>query len=255
MSIIKDEYLALAPKGENLCDIVVLAQAWKKSHQYIRRHNWYADVLELDVSVINLESQLAHWAQEICQEDFQPNPLRLVPAPKNDKWVFRTVTDKSEHFYPPRFDDWGPAQIQATESQATGQDTHVTDGVITGGISSRGLRPLAHVTIRDQTLATGVLMCLAEAVETAQGNTTGDLSTIRYKRVCSYGNRLHCTWEETPNRPDRAHFAWGKQQDLQTVFPKLSSVLGQAKKCLRRTGCWLDVTTKPFRGVAPHQPC
>lgn len=53
MSIIKEEYRDLPPKGEKLSDVVVLAQAWKKSHTFIRRHNWYADVLELDASTID----------------------------------------------------------------------------------------------------------------------------------------------------------------------------------------------------------
>lgn len=58
MTIINEKYLALSPRKEYLVDPVILAQAWKKSHSYIRRHNWYADVLELDLSTITLEKIL-----------------------------------------------------------------------------------------------------------------------------------------------------------------------------------------------------
>ena len=89
MTILREEYLQLVPQGKFLADTVVLAQAWKKAHNYIRRHNWYADMLELDGSTIDLEQQLAAWSAEIKRKDFSPEKLRLVPAPKNAKWEFR----------------------------------------------------------------------------------------------------------------------------------------------------------------------
>ncbi|WP_323115036.1 hypothetical protein [Pseudomonas guariconensis] len=83
MSIIKVNYQTLLPQGKTLQDIVVLAQAWKKSQGFIRRHNSYADVLELDSSTINLERQLKEWSQAIGDPGFLPEDLKLVPAPKN----------------------------------------------------------------------------------------------------------------------------------------------------------------------------
>lgn len=55
MSIINEKYQILAPKLQYLKDEVILSQAWKKSNSYIRRHNWYADILELDCTVVDLE--------------------------------------------------------------------------------------------------------------------------------------------------------------------------------------------------------
>lgn len=83
MGLLKEKYESLAPQATYLSDEVVLAQAWKKSHTYIRRHNWYADMLELDGSTIDLEQQLSLWSADIQREDFAPEMLRLVPAPKN----------------------------------------------------------------------------------------------------------------------------------------------------------------------------
>ena len=35
----------LSPQSDLLAQEYVLVQAWKKAHDYIRWHNWYADVL------------------------------------------------------------------------------------------------------------------------------------------------------------------------------------------------------------------
>jgi len=200
MSIIRDEYFELAPQGRYLSDVVVLSQAWKKSHAFIRRHNWYADVLELDSSTIDLEKRLVCWAADASRPDFKPADLLLVPAPKNAKWEFRPRPqetkledllhlDIDELGSEPTFNDWRPKRKQVDSTSQTG-DIRV----------SQKLRPLAHLSIRDQTLATAAMMCLAEAVETAQGDTTErDVQKLRERGVVSYGNRLHCRWVETPN--------------------------------------------------------
>ena len=86
MSIIKPKYQFLAPRSRYLTDTVVLAQAWKKTQHYVRCHNWYADGLELDVAMANLEQRLNDWAVAIKEKDFMPDAMRLVPAPKNARW-------------------------------------------------------------------------------------------------------------------------------------------------------------------------
>src|SRR5574337_2013944 len=88
MTIVHDKYRVLAPRVSLLQDVVVLAQAWKKAHTYIRRHNWYADTLELDCSAVDLDRRLRQWSQELKDGDFLPNPVWLVPAPKNGAWGF-----------------------------------------------------------------------------------------------------------------------------------------------------------------------
>ncbi|WP_208328095.1 hypothetical protein, partial [Burkholderia sp. B10] len=88
MSLIKTKYERLAPRMEYLCDEVVLALAWKKASAYVRRHNWYADTLELDASGLNLEGLTQAWSFEVANKHYEPNPARLVPAPKNGRWGF-----------------------------------------------------------------------------------------------------------------------------------------------------------------------
>ncbi len=63
MKLIAEKYRSLKPSIEYLTDEVVIAQAWKKTHEYMRHHNWYADTLALDVSALGLESNVRSWAE------------------------------------------------------------------------------------------------------------------------------------------------------------------------------------------------
>lgn len=231
MSVVKEDYRELAPHGRRLADVVVLAQAWKKSHAFIRRHNWYADVLELDASTVELEAQLLRWGKEVSQDSFLPYDLHLVPAPKNAKWEFKANPiaqsldalldlDIDSIGSEPVFDDWVPkpkADARGVVEKLTGM--------------SQKLRPLAHLSIRDQTLATAVMMCLAEAVETAQGDTSGkDVLTMRERGVVSYGNRLQCNWIERPNAPSRAQFSWGNSRTYRQYFEDYRAFLARPRR-------------------------
>lgn len=230
--MVKDEYRELSPRGEKLSDVVVLAQAWKKSHTFIRRHNWYANVLELDVSAIDLEDRLVQWAEDVRKVEFQPNGLLLVPAPKNARWEFPpTPTDSRVDDLPtvelnglgsePIFEDW--------RSQPPDRGRTSTPGAVAD--KAQKLRPLAHLSIRDQTLATAVMMCLAEAVESAQGDTTGtDVAMMRAEGVVSYGNRLHCTWEAMPNVRPRAKFSWGNSRTYRQYFQDYRTFLARPRR-------------------------
>ncbi|MGJ7536574.1 MULTISPECIES: reverse transcriptase domain-containing protein [unclassified Variovorax] len=231
MSVIKDAYLELALHGSSLADVVVLSQAWKKSHAFIRRHNWYADVLELDASTVDLEDQLLRWGADVSQDSFRPNELLLVPAPKIAKWEFRStpVVQSLEDLLDldidslgsePTFDDWAP-KTKVSEPGADAASNNLT----------QKLRPLAHLSIRDQTLATAVMMCLAEAVETAQGDTSGkDVLTMRERGVVSYGNRLQCNWVEQPNAPSRAKFSWGNSRTYRQYFQDYRAFLARPRQ-------------------------
>lgn len=233
MSIVEERYRDLPPRGEKLCDVVVLAQAWKKSHIYIRRHNWYADVLELDTSTIDLENHLVQWATEVCKTEFRPEDLLLVPAPKNARWWFRptpTITsldqlldvDLNDLGAEPKFDDWTPSGPSEAESP---------DGQLGQASPRLKLRPLAHLSIRDQSLATAVMMCLAETVESAQGDTTGmDFAAIRASGVVSYGNRLHCTWVKNAGVRPRAQFSWGNSRTYRQYFQDYRTFLSRPRR-------------------------
>lgn len=219
MTIIQKKYLQLAPQSEFLRDVVVLAQAWKKTHTAIRKHNWYSDMLELDCSTIDLERQLGIWAEALTHKDFAPDFMRLVPAPKNSRWEFPTDPEKI------RLD---VLDILGTDAERLGRnDPNIQfDAWRVAETESKGhktreqkLRPLAHLSVRDQTLATAVMLCLADAVESAQGDTS-ERDGIKAQRagVFSYGNRLHCRWEPSAKLRSRASFGWGNSRTYSQYF-------------------------------------
>src|SRR5574337_2147321 len=185
MTIVHDKYRVLAPRVSLLQDVVVLAQAWKKAHTYIRRHNWYADTLELDCSAVDLDRRLRQWSQELKDGDFLPNPVWLVPAPKNGAWGFG---ERMSGGWGSVVDDNGDRPV---------------------------LRPLAHLGIREQTVSTAAMLCLVDCIESAQGNTALPAEEALGAGVFSYGNRLYCRWSDGNQR---AHFSWGNATSYSRYF-------------------------------------
>lgn len=186
MRLIDEKYRKLKPRIEYLTDEVIIAQAWKKTHAYMRSHNWYADTLALDISALGLESNASSWGGQIAKENFKPYEMELVPAPKSQKW---RVDDKN---------GWikEPTEEKNVEKQKP------------------PVRPLAHLTIRDQTLATAAMLCLADSVESVQGDCSEtDFLKAQRKEVYSYGNRLICDWND-----DGAWFRWGNHQTYRKFF-------------------------------------
>lgn len=217
MTLIQAKYQQLAPRGDFLKDVVILAQAWKKTHTAIRRHNWYADMLELDCSTVDLQQKLVEWAAAVGSEAFKPEPMLLVPAPKNTRWDFpepkplsiEQLLNVDINSLPDvdgdeRFEAWGVAETPSSDGKMKREQK---------------LRPLAHLSIRDQTLATAVMLCLADAVESAQGDTSErDGLKAQKAGVFSYGNRLHCRWDATTSSSPRAHFGWGNSRIYSQYF-------------------------------------
>ncbi|MBL8742578.1 MAG: hypothetical protein JNK04_15830, partial [Myxococcales bacterium] len=176
----------LSPSLELLTREYVLVQAWKKTASYIRYHNWYADTLELDRTAVNLPRFLGELAERFgAPEQWTNDPLRMVPAPKSQSWHVRQDTKQ-----------WGPVETAETAKTAV------------------KLRPLAHVSLRDQVAATAVMLCLADRVETLQGDPRAPITaTHRRKRVISYGNRLFCDGNGAG-----LHHRWGSSKLYRAYF-------------------------------------
>ena len=152
----------LKPRVELLREEYVLVQAWKKTASYIRYHNWFSDTLALDRAAVNLPAFIGELRERLqSSESWQGDPLRIVPAPKSQRWRVRDGV-------------WEPVEKGATSAR---------------------LRPLAHVSLADQVVATALMLCLADRVETLQGDPdprqpVRDQESRR--QVVSYGNRLFC---------------------------------------------------------------
>ena len=151
----------LEPRLELLREEYVLVQAWKKTASYIRHHNWFSDTLALDRAAVNLPEFLSELRERLQSlETWQNDPLRIVPAPKSQRWEVREGM-------------WVPEE----------------------GVKSARLRPLAHVSLADQVVATALMLCLADRVETLQGDPDPRRSIrdqASRRQVVSYGNRLFC---------------------------------------------------------------
>ena len=196
MGLLDNKYRFLQLDESYLTDRIVLAQAWKKAHQYIRSTNWYADTFELDRSAIDLDAQLDKWINQLKDKEFSFDPLRIVPAPKTERWHFKKI-NLAEVSLDSSLDDfnyfshaWCPVEED-----------------------SKSLRPLAHVSIRDQSLMTALMMCLANKVESRQCDTTIDINQVHEKKLVNYGNRLYCQFNE-----DEANFAWGNSTSYSKYF-------------------------------------
>lgn len=153
----------LVPTIECLADETVLIQAWRKTSNYIRYHNWFSDTLELDRTAVNLREFISDISHQIKSgAAYRSEPIRMVPAPKSHAW--RVEKDGR----------WNPVSAKSEAVK---------------------IRPLAHVSLRDQVIATALMMCLADRVETRQGDPTTPLASPDIGSIVSYGNRLLCDYD------------------------------------------------------------
>lgn len=194
-----DPFSRPRPTLECLSSKAVLVQAWKKSHAYIRRHNWYADCLELDRSAAELQASVASWSDVLASRDTDalvPRPCRLVPAPKAGRWgLFAGDAPR-----------WRP------------EDAMLQDGVLP-------TRPLAHLDVWSQTLATALMICLADEVEAEQGETLPQQQPAGQIPTSSYGNRLFCRWCDGKPR-----FGWGNATTYSRYFLDYQAFLSRPRR-------------------------
>lgn len=184
MPQIDTKYDRLQLTGDYLSDPMLMALAWKKTHDYIRNTNWYADNFELDKSTLNLVALYKTWASDISTGNTEFADLKLVPAPKTSQWFF---TDNNYH---KTHDDLFKKNINNIGSPCYCLKWKPREP------NNLKLRPLAHIGIKEQTIMTLVMMCLANDVEALQGDPTTDYADVHKKNVVSYGNRLYCTYRE-----------------------------------------------------------
>jgi hypothetical protein len=150
----------LLPTLDDLRAEFVLMQAWKKTSTYLRQHSWYADTLEIDFQSLRIPAFLREIQERLkSPQDWTPSLLEFVPAPKSQSW--RLSGDK-----------WKPKP---------------TDNI------RNKIRPLAHLGLQDQVVATAILMCVANRVEQTLGDPLEPIEEAANRRkVLAYGHRLFC---------------------------------------------------------------
>lgn len=203
----------LTPRYRFLSDKAVIVQAWKKAHEYIRRHNWYSDNLDLDLSCINLEDMYLEIQRDFADVEgscYRPSQMRVVPAPKAcGKWNLSEGSFRSPQGF--------------------------------------GLRPLAHLKVKDQVVSMMFLMCLANVIERRQGVPRPVEELGRLMDVVSYGNRLitdlRVTAEDEGDKEERpmgdASFLWGNSETYSRYYEDYQSFIarpGWVLKGLQKDG-------------------
>lgn len=180
----------LNPSLDDLRLECVLMQAWKKTSSYLRTHSWYADTLGIDYQSLRIPAFLAEIQEAVdSYADWTSEPLELVPAPKTQRWCF---------------DDAGNWMPRANQDY------------------QKRLRPLAHVALRDQVVATAILLCLADRVETGLNDTRLPIdSEENRRRVLAYGHRLVCDDAEDGGLRHR----WGSTKLYRQYFQDYQTFL------------------------------
>jgi len=189
---------------------------------------------------MDLQTLLSEWSLAVQQENFAPDALRLVPAPKNGVWEFRSPpTPLSSDWVPPApgthpdlpmFAEWRSKRetnVEPPQIAIMGGGKGETTLQIDRAPSIQKLRPLAHLTIKDQTLASAVMMCLAEVVESVQGDPALSVAEARAAGVVSYGNRLQCQWVMMGSGGAVAHFSWGSSKIYRKFFEDYRTFLSR----------------------------
>lgn len=186
----------LRPTLSDLGMECVLMQAWKKTSAHLRYHSWYADTLGLDIEALRISDFIRQIQDRIGNADsFEARPLKLVPAPKNQRWAYVNG-------------EWSP------------QETNI----------GKKLRPLAHVDLQDQVIATAIMLCLADRVENRLGNPKLAVAKEQNrKRTLAYGHRLFCNGDG--NEPLRHR--WGSSKLYRGYFQDYQAFL-ERPKCVAK---------------------
>lgn len=215
MPLIDKKYDQLFLNDEYLTDPILMALAWKKAHNYIRTTNWYADNFELDKSSLNLAKHCEDWVKEIENHKLEFSPLELVPAPKTSAWEFKNEYLSPRKYSDPSFDP----ELETIENSELCIDWHPSNP------KRLRLRPLAHIGIKEQSIMTLLMMCLANDVETAQGDPATDYKEVHkegIKGVVSYGNRLYCKYTD-----DKAEHSFGATTAFSKFFTDYRTFLNR----------------------------
>lgn len=190
----------LHPSLDDVRAEFVLMQAWKKTSSYLRSHSWYADTLEIDFQSLRIPQLIREIQERLDEpEKWTPALLEFVPAPKSQSWILSGET-------------WKP---KAKED------------------ARKKIRPLAHLALQDQVVATALLMCLADKVETRLGSPLQPLNDpVNRARTLAYGHRLFCDEDSGYLR-----HRWGSAKlyrlyfrDYQTFLERPDLVANQAEK-------------------------
>lgn len=181
----------LTPTIDDLRLECVLMQAWKKASTYLRTHSWYADTLGIDYESLRLPQFIGDIQERLQNpEKWVSDPLELVPAPKNQQWIYRD-------------ENWKPHEKNIDLK----------------------IRPLAHLSLQDQVVATAIMLCLADRVETALGDPRLRIDKVKNRsEILAYGHRLFCESDH-----GKLYHLWGSNKLYRRYFKDYQTFLQRPK--------------------------
>lgn len=190
-----------SPRLVWISEEAVLIQAWKKASRYIRYHNSFADTLALDHVTANLPEFITNIQERIkSSNQWKNDPLRIVPAPKSQDW--QVTSDRWERI----------PKDKSERSTKKKTDIH--------------LRPLAHLSLEDQVIATAIMLYIADWVESKMGDPREEINKRKKrKKVVAYGNRLFCD-----KRDGGLSHRWGSTKLYRSYFQDYRKFLSRPKK-------------------------
>ncbi|MEM8130040.1 reverse transcriptase domain-containing protein [Morganella morganii subsp. sibonii] len=203
--LLNKKYNKLLPTESFLTDEVILLNAWKKSHQHIRGVNWYVDYLDLDKSALELDIRVSELSKTLKSKELKLSPLKIIPAPKSHPWQFIRIPSDEQY-------NLGDSSFMWLPQESEGDSNALL----------LPMRPLAHVSIDDQTLFTAVMMLLADEVESSQGDPSTPFEEVHRKGVINYGNRLHCKYVDC-----NAKYSWGNSNTYSKFFQDYQQFLAR----------------------------
>lgn len=200
----------LEPTIHDLKSEFVLVQAWKKTVADIRTRSWYSDTLEIDYQSLRLPEFIREIQERLnSPTEWKLGDLEIIPAPKNQEW--RLERDGKN-------DEWVPKDSKD---------------------ASIKLRPLAHVELQDQVVATAIMLCIADEVETDLGDPRLNVGFAENRRtVLAYGHRLFCDKEESSGE---LRHRWGSSKLYRQYYQDYRTFLERPK-----------IVTKQFKPKIPN---
>lgn len=207
--LLHKKFSKLQPTGRYLTEKVVLINAWKKAQKHIRTTSWYVDFLDLDESAIELDDRIDYLSKKLASREYKLSPLKLIPAPKSHPWLFERKEENDDLFDLETSSlVWAPKK----ENKVSEEELYPI----------QPMRPLAHVSIDDQTVFTALMILLADKVETLQGDPSVAFQDVHERQIINYGNRLHCNYLDS-----EAKYSWGNSDTYSKFFQDYQQFLAR----------------------------
>lgn len=207
----------LEPNASLLKDKRVLSQAWKKTNIFLRHNNSYTDLLDIEYYSFNISKNLKTLS-EITEQNISKK-IKTIPSPKSSTWEF---SKEDDNVLIEDFNLWKSSKPEELE-----------------------MRPISLIPIDLQVKLTSAVMCIAEAIESIQGDIKNETEDIINSQNSSYGNRLMCIWNNE-NGKDKAIFHAGSSELYEPYYKNYNNFLKRPFKIAKYYSSCMSSSNKIY---------